>query len=85
MRDFVLPRPQLSGLYHVAAEPIAKFDLLQLIAGQYGKQIEILPDCSLVIDRSLNGERFTAMTGYQAPAWPQLIETMHGGYQRSSR
>jgi dTDP-4-dehydrorhamnose reductase len=84
MRDFVLPHPELSGLYHVAAQPIAKFDLLQLIAGQYGKQIEILPDSSLVIDRSLNGERFAAMTGYQASVWPQLIAIMHAGYQRYS-
>ncbi len=77
MKDFVLPHPELNGLYHVAAEPIAKLDLLTLIASQYGKKIEIRPDASLVIDRSLNGERFNLATGYQAPSWPQLIELMH--------
>lgn len=77
MKDFVLPRPQLNGLYHVAAEPIAKLDLLKLIAAQYGKQIDILPDDALVIDRSLDGSRFFRATGYVAPAWPELIRIMH--------
>lgn len=77
MKDFVLPHPELNGLYHVAAEPIAKLDLLELIASQYEKTIEIRPDASLVIDRSLNSERFTLATGYKAPSWPQLIELMH--------
>lgn len=81
MRDFVLPRPELHGLYHVAADPIAKLDLLRILASQYGKDIEIRPDDSLVIDRSLNGERFHAATGYMAPAWPQLIEKMHADFK----
>lgn len=79
MKDFVVPHPQLNGLYHVAAQPIAKLDLLQLIAAQYGKQIEIRPDDALVIDRSLNGARFSEATGYVAPAWPELIRRMHKG------
>ena len=77
MKDFVVPHPQLNGLYHVAAEPIAKLDLLQLVAAQYGKLIEIRPDDSLVIDRSLDGSRFCEATGYVAPAWPELIRRMH--------
>ncbi|NWD49603.1 dTDP-4-dehydrorhamnose reductase family protein [Pseudomonas gingeri] len=77
MKDFVLPHPELNGLYHVAAEPIAKLDLLTLIASQYGKSIEIHPDAALVIDRTLNSERFTQATGYIAPTWPRLIELMH--------
>lgn len=77
MKDFVLPHPQLNGLYHVAAAPIAKLDLLALVAAQYDKAIEIHPDATLVIDRSLNSERFTQATGYNAPSWPRLIELMH--------
>lgn len=77
MKDFVVPHPQLSGLYHVAAEPIAKLDLLQLIAAEYSKQIDIRPDDELIIDRSLDGSRFRDATGYIAPAWPELIRRMH--------
>ncbi len=77
MKDFVVPLPQLNGLYHVAAEPVAKLDLLSLVAAQYGNEIEIEPDDALVIDRSLDGSRFREATGYVAPAWPELIRRMH--------
>lgn len=77
MKDFVVPHPQLNGLYHVAAAPIAKLDLLQKVAEQYGKKIEIQPDNSLVLDRSLDGSRFAASTGYKVPSWPELIRKMH--------
>lgn len=77
VRDVVIPRPELSGLYHVAAEPINKYDLLKLIAKVYGKQIEIEADSKLAIDRSLNAQRFREATGYVAPGWEELIETMH--------
>jgi dTDP-4-dehydrorhamnose reductase len=77
VRDIVIPKAELSGLYHVAAQPISKFDLLTLIASVYDKQIEITPDKTLVIDRSLNSERFRAATGYIAPNWPTLIKIMH--------
>lgn len=76
-RDEVIPRPELSGVYHVAGQPISKYDLLKLIATVYGKQIEIVRDDKFVIDRSLNAERFREATGYVAPEWPTLIKTMH--------
>lgn len=77
VREVVLPRPELHGLYHVATKPINKFDLLNLVAVAYGKEIEIIPDESLVIDRSLNAERFMKATGYVAPEWPALIQRMY--------
>ncbi|MEW6292609.1 MAG: SDR family oxidoreductase [Pseudomonadota bacterium] len=76
VRDLVLPRPALSGLYHVAASPIAKFDLLELIASAYGKNIMIEPDDRVVIDRSLDATRFREATGYVAPPWPELVARM---------
>jgi dTDP-4-dehydrorhamnose reductase len=76
VRDVVLPQPELSGLYHVAAEPIAKYDLLQLVRDAYGKTIAIEPDDGVSIDRSLNAERFRKATGYVAPPWPELVERM---------
>lgn len=77
VRDVVIPNLELSGLYHVAAQPINKFDLIKLIAKEYGKQIEIEPDDRLVIDRSLDATCFREATGYVAPGWPELIERMH--------
>lgn len=77
LRDLVIPHTELSGLYHVAAKPIAKYDLLKLIADVYGKSIDIAPDDTLTIDRSLNAKRFHMATGYVAPEWPELIKLMH--------
>ena len=77
VREVIIPRPNLSGLYHIASKPITKYDLLCLVAQIYGKCISIIPDSSLVIDRSLNADRFHEATGYIAPEWPELIKTMH--------
>lgn len=77
IRDVVIPNLGLSGLYHVAATPINKFELLKLIADVYGKNIEIAPDDKFAIDRSLNAARFREATGYVAPEWRELIKLMH--------
>ena len=77
IRDEVISRPEMTGVYHVAAQPISKYDLLKLIASIYRKTIEIAPDGKLVIDRSLNAKLFHEATGYVAPKWPELIRTMY--------
>jgi dTDP-4-dehydrorhamnose reductase len=77
IRDHVLPRPALRGTYHVSAEPIDKFELLTLVARAYCKQIEIVPDEVVRIDRSLDSTRFRAATGYTPADWPTLIARMH--------
>jgi dTDP-4-dehydrorhamnose reductase len=74
--DFVIPNPQLFGLYHVSAEPIDKFTLLNEIAKIYEKKIDIVPDDHLAIDRSLDSTRFRQAVGYVPPAWPDLIQFM---------
>lgn len=77
IRDVVIQHPNLSGVYHIAAQPISKYDLLKSIASVYRKSIEIIPDDRLVIDRSLNADLFRAATGYVAPEWTALIKTMY--------
>lgn len=77
IRDFVIPHPEMTGLYHVSAEPISKFDLLVLVASVYGKDIQIVPSDGLVIDRSLDSARFREATGYQPACWTELIKLMH--------
>lgn len=76
IRDHVLPHQNLRGLWHVSSDPIAKYDLLQLVKTAYGKSIEIAPDEQLVIDRSLDSTRFRAETGWQPAAWPELVDSM---------
>jgi dTDP-4-dehydrorhamnose reductase len=76
IRDFVIPRPELRGLWHVSVDPINKYELLKLVAEAYGKSIDIAPDDRLVIDRSLDSARFRAATGYAPAAWPELVRAM---------
>ena len=77
IRDVVIPRPQLSGLYNVAAAAINKFELLTLIRDVYCKEIEIVEQIEFSIDRSLDGTHFSEATGYVAPPWSELIRAMH--------
>ena len=77
IRDAVIPNPTLRGLYHVSAEPIAKYDLLRLVGNAYGRKNTITPDDKVVIDRSLDSTRFRAATGYAPRSWPDLIRAMH--------
>ena len=77
LHDFVLPNDALQGVYHVASAPISKYDLLSLIRDQYGKQIEMIPDDSVVINRSLSAERFRLASGYEPPSWEDMVERMH--------
>jgi dTDP-4-dehydrorhamnose reductase len=77
IRDHVIPHPELSGVYHVSADPINKYDLLRLVAKIYGKDIEINEDNDFVIDRSLDSTRFREETGYSPPSWESLITSMY--------
>ena len=78
--EFVITNPNLSGLYHLSAEPINKYDLLKLVAERYNKDVVITPDDKVVIDRSLNSDRFRMATGFRPKPWPELIKIMHNGY-----
>jgi dTDP-4-dehydrorhamnose reductase len=76
IRDVVLPRQELAGLFHVGSQSISKFDLLELVAKEYKKNIKIIPDARLIIDRSLNSDKFRKATNYVAPSWPDLVKKM---------
>lgn len=77
IRDVVIPRPALHGVYHVATRPISKFDLLRLVAERYGKEIELVADDRASPNRSLVADRFERATGYLPPDWPALVDLMY--------
>jgi dTDP-4-dehydrorhamnose reductase len=74
--EYVIPFKELHGLYHVSADPINKHELLTLIAKEFGKEIEIIADESVLIDRSLNSLKFRKKTGYSPPIWSELVKNM---------
>lgn len=67
----------LSGVWHVASEPINKFDLLSLVKQIYKLDVQIEPDELFECDRSLNADRFGQATGFTSPAWPQMIKQLY--------
>lgn len=69
------PEP-LAGLFHVAADPIDKATLLELLVPHYRPDTTIVRMPEPVIDRSLDGSRFRAATGYRAPSWPALVAAL---------
>jgi len=77
IKDYVIPMEELSGLYHVSATPISKFDLLSLVSEIYNKEIDIIPEDDFILDRSLNSDHFQKVVGYQPPNWNDLIKIMH--------
>lgn len=83
IEKYIICDMNLKGLYQVASEPISKYELLELIAAQYGKKIEIIPFGDFHCYRSLNSDKFRNATGYSAPAWPELIAEMHNDYVTS--
>jgi len=84
IRKFLLDDLRLTGIYHISAEPISKYDLLRLVAREYGKKIEIIPDDTLKVDRSLDSSAFRKITGYAPPSWPELVAAMHQHYLSST-
>lgn len=74
--DILERQPGLSGLHHVAADRIDKRALLALLNDAYRAGVEIEEDDEMVIDRSLDGRAFAAVTGFRAPPWPEMIEAM---------
>lgn len=77
IHQHIFPNRDLRGLYHVSAEPISKFELLNLISIVYNKAIAIIPDDHLVVDRSLDCSRFQQETGFSQKPWPDLVQAMH--------
>src|SRR5262249_32071694 len=65
--------PTLSGLYHVSADRISKYELLRMLDDAFGTGTTIRPSEQLVLDRSLDSSRFRAETGWTPPIWNEMI------------
>jgi dTDP-4-dehydrorhamnose reductase len=90
--DLIETRPDLQGIYHVASNPIPKYDLLVKLRDALGwSDIGIDADEQFFCDRSLNGLRFTTATGWRPPAWDDMIAglasewTDYAGYYKSNQ
>lgn len=74
--EVVLPRPELSGLYHVSSDCISKYELLGLVKAAFHSSVPIEPEADFVCDRSLDSSRFRKATGYTPPTWLAMIREL---------
>ncbi|MHB8799672.1 MAG: dTDP-4-dehydrorhamnose reductase family protein [Thermoanaerobaculia bacterium] len=72
----VCGQEELSGLYHVSSEPIAKYDLLALANEAFGTGVQIEPDDEVVLDRTMRSDRFRERTGWTPRGWDEMIAEM---------
>jgi dTDP-4-dehydrorhamnose reductase len=74
--DIITRYPDINGLYQVASEPICKLDLLCLLRNAYGLDIEVDPVDGEDLDRSMDGSKLRAATGYVCPPWAVLVKQL---------
>ena len=68
--------PKAVGLYHVSAAPISKFDLLSRLNHRLSLDIRIEPDDTVVVDRSLDSQRFRRDFDYTPPSWDSMLDEL---------
>ena len=73
LASIVCEHRDLTGIRHVASEPISKHDLLWMLKDAFGSSVDIVPDDEVVCDRSLDGARFEQETGLRAPPWTEMV------------
>ncbi|CNH66580.1 dTDP-4-dehydrorhamnose reductase [Yersinia massiliensis] len=79
---FILPKKNLSGLYHLSVEPIDKYTLLTIINNIYERKNTIVENKEFTIDRSLNSSCLSGVIGFKPESWFDLIKKMHCEYVR---
>ncbi len=60
----------------MAALAISKYDLLVALRDALGVEMDIEPDETTVIDRSLDDTRFRCATGIPRPTWERMIAAL---------
>jgi len=79
----IFHHPNLEGLKQIASEPISKFDLLSTVKKIYDLKVNIEPDISFIVNRSLNGQNFAHETQIDIPNWTAMISQMYSDHSTS--
>ncbi len=65
--------PTLEGIYHVAAQPISKFELLTMLNSAFDVDVPIDAVDTPRIVRSRDATRFRRATGLAVPSWDDMV------------
>jgi dTDP-4-dehydrorhamnose reductase len=68
---------QVDGVWHVASEPISKYELLRMVNIHYGLGVTLERDEKFLCDRRLDGSAFAKRTGFSVPGWDTMVRQMH--------
>ncbi|MDA9896988.1 SDR family oxidoreductase [Pelagibacterales bacterium] len=74
--NIILVNEKIFGLYNIGGYPINKYDLLNLFAEIYGKDIHIYKNEEFIMDRSFNSTSFSQLVNYNKKNWKSLIIEM---------
>lgn len=75
-------REPLTGLFHLSAAPVSKYDLLGLVRATWAVQkVEVEAEDTVVSDRSLDSSRLRNEISYVPPSWSELVASMHSFYE----
>ncbi len=74
--ELLVHHPNLDGIWHVASEPISKYDLLHGLFTRLGRANDVHPDDEVVSDRTMNGDAFERATGYRVRGWDDMLDEL---------
>ena len=75
--DIIMRHPDLHGVYHVASDPISKYQVLNLLNHHFQLGVELVPSDSLIIDRRLDGGSIRERIGFIAPPWDDMVTKLY--------
>lgn len=84
IENYIIPNPNISGLYNVSSNSISKHDLLKKIARVYKKNIIIKPFDRFTNDKSLNCDLFKKNFGFTPKSWEEMIVEMYNSNTKTS-
>lgn len=74
LHRYIIKKKRLKeGIYNLSGPKINKYDLLNIIKNVYKKNILILPNYKLQIDRSLNSDKFIKISKYKKKSWKKML------------
>lgn len=76
IKDIILNHPELSGLYHIASNPIDKYTLLNMINDTMHLGIKVVKQPAYKCDRSLNATKFNKATGFKPRPWSLMLDEL---------
>jgi len=76
VKEIVEKYPELSGIYHIASSPVNKYELLVRLKDVYQKDIDVVPDETIIVDRSLDPGKFKRDTSITIPDWDEMLKDL---------